>query len=911
MRKLPPFVAPGLCLLLVGCQTPMFSDGLFSSLNPQKTLTTQKASSDTDRSVSATKPRIGGRGWRNASSRAAETRAKTPAIGINNVGRLREFLAKGNDSMQKGLFDDARIQYETVLSIEPHHATAHHMLGQISDRSKQFDEAERHYLEALSANREDGHLLNDLGYSYLQQGRLGEARQYLMQAVTREPNLPLAKVNLATAYAYAGDKNGALAWLRQVGDEQQAQEFLAGITSRPAPWIINRANGSLAEAGPTIDGNGDVIGSNGQTLETWQQVQAEMGKLRKQGAEKWQAEETLRDYQESQRIKQAMAEERGFDARSRGQNNDANLNQQMRDIEQAPGSNPRRPASPGRPIYIGPPGQQNGSSQSNTPSQFQPQGNGNAIPQAGWNPQGQNQLYQGGGPARGGDPQSQNTPPQNPYAHLLDPAGPMAVPAQQPGYPNQQTTPQQIAPPFQPGVQGSSVPPQFPGSPYGQAQPPNGLAVPQQLTPQQHQSPNLNSGHPNSASPQGQPAQAFRQYGDNVYPGINPAFEWSNPQNSGRTQPPSLQTTPQRLSPDAVPRDQYGNPIQSLSPTNPAWNGQQGTAQPGVTQPRQGNSAPSPGFYGQSGGPQNVAPSAGTYDGSVPQFNTQPSQIPTGQFGQTNQFPADNGYNSQGQPAPTNPLQSANGWNNPQQRQTIQQLGFSEQQPMARIDRGQRIQQYSDADRQAMQLGMAAGSGALAPINTSQSQTHQQGQSFGNGTPQNNFVPNGGPQQPANLQNRNSGFSYDRRSGQALQQPQALPDREFPGAVPPYSERMPGQANMQAPVRQIHGQSLADQMGLDPQTAQPWLRMPTSQADVTRPVAFSSETQPAEQRSANWQQPGMNNQPWQNLVLASPTTQASFSQPHMTNPHLRPANSQNEQPANGQAVQTASWPSQQ
>lgn len=897
MRKLPPFVAAGLCLLVVGCQSPMFSDGLFSSLNPQKTLTTQKASSDTEQSVSATKPRIGGRGWRNASTRAAATQSKSPALGINNVGRLREFLAKGNDSMQKGLFDDARIQYETVLSLEPHHATAHHMLGRISDMSKQFDEAERHYLEALSANREDGYLLSDLGYSYLQQGRLGEARQYLMQAVTREPNLTVAKVNLAAAYAYAGDENGALAWLRQVGNEQQAQETLAGITSKPAPWIINRANGSLAEAGPTIDSNGDVIGSNGQTLKTWQEVQAEMARLRKQGAEKWQAEEALREYQESQRIKQAMAEERGFDARSRGPNDDANLNRQMRDIEQATGSNPRRPASRG-PIYIGPPEEQNGSPQNNAPAQFQPPGNGNAMPQSGWNPQGQNQQYQAGGPARGGDPQSQNTPPQNPYAHLLDPAGPMAIPAQQPGYQGQQPTPQQIAPPFQPGGQGSSVPPQFPGSSYGQAQPPNGLAVPQQ----QNQDPRFLPGAQNGLQtqpPQGHPL------------GVSPTFLQSPYQDSGRIQPARPQTGPQLPSGNVL-RDQYGNPIQSLSPTNPAaWNGQQGTAQPGVTQPRQGNSGPAPGFYGQSGGPQNVAPSSGTYDGSVPQLNTQPAQAPAGQFGHPNQFPAGNGYYSQGQPSPPNQLQSANEWNNPQQRQTIQQLGFNDQQPMARIDRGQRIQQYSEADRQAMQLGMAAGSGALAPINTGQSQTQQQGQSFGNGTPQNNFDPNGGPQQPANLQDRNSGFSYNHTSGQTLQQPQQFPNREFPGAVPPYSERMPGQANMQAPVRQIHGQSLADQMGLDPQTAQPWLRMPTSQADVTRPVAFSSETQPAEQRSANWQQPGLNNQPWQNQVMASPTTQAGFGQPHMTNPHLRPANSQNEQPANGQAVQTASWPSQQ
>ncbi len=903
MRKLPPFVASSLCLLLIGCQTPMFSDGLFSSLNPQKTLTTQKASSATDRSVSATKPRIGGRGWRNASSRAAETRAKTPAIGINNVVSLRKYLAKGNDSMQKGLYDDARIQYETVLSLEPHHATAHHMLGRIGDMSRQFDEAERHYLEALSTNREDGYLLSDLGYSYLQQGRVDEARKYLMQAIAREPDLAIAKVNLAAAYAYAGDKNGALAWLRQVGNEQQAQETLAGITSKPAPWIMNGAAEALA-SGPdkyTITKDGQVLDTNGQPLTTFNEVQQAMKEIRSQQQRARTAAEQRDEYLQDRRIQSALAEQRGYVARSRSQNDDANLNQQMQEIAQASGSNRRRPTNSGV-IHIGPRGQQNGMPQSDAPGQFQSQGNGNTAPQSSRAPQGQIQQYQSGGPASGGAlHQGQHISQQNPYAHLLNPAGPMAVPPQQSSQPGQQT------PPYQPGMQGSSVPPHFPGSAYGQSQPPNGLAAPQHLVPGQYQSPNLSSGHPNGTSPQGQPAQTYRQFGDNVSPSTNPAIERSSSRNSSQI-PPPLQTAPQQLPRDAVPRDQYGNPIQSLAPTNPAWNGQQGTAQPGVTQPRQGNSAPGRGFYGQSGSPQNAAPSAGKYAGNSPQLYTQPSEIPAGQVGQPYQFPSGNGYYSQGQSVPTNPLQSVNGGRTPQQ---IQQLSFNDQQPMARIDRGQRLQQYSEADRQAMRLGMAAGFGALAPINTHQSQSQQQGQPFENGTLPNNLVPNGGPQQPANLQGGNSGFSDDPTSGQSPQQSQQTTNRGYPGAVPPNSGRLPGQASIQAPVRQIHGQSLADQMGLDPQTAQPWLRMPTSQADVTRPVAFSNSTQPTEQQSANWQQPGFNNQPWQNQVLASPTTKASFGQPPMTNPHMRPANSQNEQPTNGQSVPTASWSSQQ
>lgn len=906
MRKLPAFVAPSLCLILAGCQTPLFNDGLFSSLSPNKTLTTQKASLDTSQSVSATKPRIGGRGWRNATTREAQQQAQAPAIGINNVGRLREFLAKGNDAMQRGLIDDARIQYETVLSLEPHHATAHHMLGRISDMSRRFDEAERHYLEALSANREDGYLLSDLGFSYLQQGRLDEARQYLTQAITREPDLAIAKVNLAAVYAYGGDQRGALAWLRQVGSEQQAQETLAGITSKPAPWIMNGSAEAMAsnQENYTINKDGQVLDANGNLLNSFADVKKSMGDIREQQLRARMAKEQREAFQEEQRINQAMAQAGRFNVRGGASNGDANLNNQMQAIEQASGANRQRGLN-SRPIYIGPAEQNGSQSQGNVQGQQQPQNNGGSVRQQDWNSQGQVQQFQPG------SQQGQFGSQQDPYKNLLNPAGPTGFPQQ--GYPNQQP-PQMLHPQAQqgqPGLQGSTVPPQFPGSPSGQTQPPNTLNVPQQLPQQQYQDPRLLPGFQNGSQP-GYPQQTQPQQGQPLGLGQVPP---GNPALLNREQ---LQQSPA----NAVPRDQYGNPIQSQTPSNPAWNGQ-----PGNIPPTQGSSAPNPGFYGQSNNQLNGGPQAGAYAGRLAPLYQQP---PAGLTAQPGQYQNGNAYYSAGQSAagqsaPGNQVQSANGWNVPQ-RQPIQQLGFDDQRPMARIDRGQRIQQYSAADRQAMQLGMAAGAGALSPIDTPSSQTpqsgqqfqqgqqFQSGQQFGNGTPQpnafpNNAVPNNGPQRPAAVAPTNSGFSYEQ-SGQRMQrgqfpeQNQQLPDRGYPGAVPANSGQLPGQANFQAPIRQTHGQTIADQIGQDPQTAQQWLKMPTSQADVTMPVAFSNSTQLAEQQSQNWQQPNLANQSWNDGVLTSPTSRPEFGQPHMTNPHLRPANSQTEQ---GPAAQTASW----
>ena len=885
MRKLPAFVAPALCLLLAGCQTPLFNDGLFSSLSSNKTLTTQKASLDTSRSVSSTKPRIGGRGWRNATTREAHKQAQAPAIGVNNVGRLREFLAKGNDAMQKGLYDDARIQYETVLNLEPHHATAHHMLGRISDMSRRFDEAERHYLEALSANREDGYLLSDLGYSYLQQGRLDEARQYLTQAITREPELPIAKVNLAAVYAYGGDQRGALAWLRQVGSEEQAQETLASITSKPAPWIMNGSAEAMAsnQANYTINKDGQVLDANGNPLTSFEQVQREMESIRSQQAQARLAKTQRDEFLESERIKHAMGQHAGFNTRGRTPDSDANLNDQMQAFDRSSGTDSRRGLNL-RPIYIGPTEQNGGQSQGNVQGQHQSQINGGTAQQPDWNSQGQIQQFQPG------SQQGQFRAQQDPYKNLLNPAGPTGFPQQ--GYPNQQT-PQMLPPQAQqgqPGLQGSTVPPQFPGSPSGQTQPPNTLNVPQQFSQQQYEDPRLvpgiQNGRQSGAPRQTQPQQG-KPLGLGQVPPGNPAqlglgqVPPGNPALLGRGQ---LQ---QSLG-NVVPRDRYCNPIQSQSPSTPAWNGQ-----PGNIPPTHGDQAP---LYQQ--------PPAG--------LTARPGQYQNG-----NAFYS-SGQSAAGQSAPRNQVQSANGWNN-SQRQPIQQLGFDDQLPMARIDRGQRIQQFSAADRQAMQLGMAAGAGALSPVDTPSSQTpqsgqqFQQGQQFRNGTPQqdavpNSVVPNNGPQRPAAVAPTNSGFSYEQsgqrmQPGQVSEQGQQLPARGYPGANAANS----GQANFQAPVRQTHGQTIADQIGQDPQTAQQWLRMPTSQADVTMPVAFSSSTQLTQQQSQNWQQPNLANQSWNDGVLTSPTSRPEFGQPHMTNPHLRPANSQSDMAPTGPAAQTASW----
>ena len=162
-------------------------------------------------------------------------------------------------------------------------------------------------------------------------------------------------------------------------------------------------------------------------------------------------------------------------------------------------------------------------------------------------------------------------------------------------------------PPGQPGPQGSTVPPQFPGSPSGQPSSPNLMTVPRQF-PQQ-----IPQQFPRQIPQQGRPPNLGQPENG------NPALP-----NWGQGQPAVPQQLPQQFSPDAVPRDQYGNPIQSFAPANPAWNGQAGNVQPA-----QNGSAPNSNFYGQQnnygqGNNQlNAGPQTGDYANNSEQYYLQ------------------------------------------------------------------------------------------------------------------------------------------------------------------------------------------------------------------------------------------------------------------------------------------------
>jgi Flp pilus assembly protein TadD len=77
------------------------------------------------------------------------------------------------------------------------------------DRLNRFDLAERAYRTLIAKIGYTPVVLNNLGYHYLLEGKIEEARKYLMQAQQKDPNNPQVLSNLALLDQWSTAPGGA------------------------------------------------------------------------------------------------------------------------------------------------------------------------------------------------------------------------------------------------------------------------------------------------------------------------------------------------------------------------------------------------------------------------------------------------------------------------------------------------------------------------------------------------------------------------------------------------------------------------------------------------------------------------------------------------------------------------------
>ena len=101
----------------------------------------------------------------------------------------------GKRHFADGRYGLAVQQFETAVAQNPGSVEALNGLAATFDRLQRFDQAERLYLRALALQPDSAHILNNLGYSYLIQGKYRLAMAYLSDAQALDSTNPMIAHN--------------------------------------------------------------------------------------------------------------------------------------------------------------------------------------------------------------------------------------------------------------------------------------------------------------------------------------------------------------------------------------------------------------------------------------------------------------------------------------------------------------------------------------------------------------------------------------------------------------------------------------------------------------------------------------------------------------------------------------------
>ena len=107
--------------------------------------------------------------------------------------------------------EDAIVQMEKVLQLQPDHADALNFIGYSwADKNMRLEEALDYILRALEIKPENGFIIDSLGWVYYRLGRFSEAVETLEKAATLEPGDPHIVEHLGDVYKALGTHDKAI-----------------------------------------------------------------------------------------------------------------------------------------------------------------------------------------------------------------------------------------------------------------------------------------------------------------------------------------------------------------------------------------------------------------------------------------------------------------------------------------------------------------------------------------------------------------------------------------------------------------------------------------------------------------------------------------------------------------------------
>lgn len=116
-------------------------------------------------------------------------------------------------SENAGKLDQAANLYQKALDTEPDYVPALLGYAHLRDRQERLEEATQLYLQATQRTPDNASAHNDLGLCYARRGMLSESRASLERAVSLQPAKKLYRNNLATVLVELGQDEQAIAHL--------------------------------------------------------------------------------------------------------------------------------------------------------------------------------------------------------------------------------------------------------------------------------------------------------------------------------------------------------------------------------------------------------------------------------------------------------------------------------------------------------------------------------------------------------------------------------------------------------------------------------------------------------------------------------------------------------------------------
>jgi Tfp pilus assembly protein PilF len=126
------------------------------------------------------------------------------------VDNVNAHLNLGNALLQKGRVNDAIVQYQQALQIEPDYAQVHYNLGNAFLQKGSMDDAITQYQEALRFDPGYAQADNNLGYALLQKGNVDNAIAQYQSALQIDPDYAEAHNNLGYALLQKGSVDEAI-----------------------------------------------------------------------------------------------------------------------------------------------------------------------------------------------------------------------------------------------------------------------------------------------------------------------------------------------------------------------------------------------------------------------------------------------------------------------------------------------------------------------------------------------------------------------------------------------------------------------------------------------------------------------------------------------------------------------------